>query len=147
LRNAYLIPPGQKGLATHYDTHDVFVLQIAGTKHWRLFEETVHLPLEGQRMRPRTEPQTDPTEFDLLAGDPLYLPRGFAHDAVAVDSMSLHLTVGVRPIIWAFVILTAVEAAIEQEPRFRESLPLGFAADTGIRRAAESNLPVLLDIL
>ena len=146
--NAYLTPPGEKGLATHYDTHDVFILQIAGTKHWRLFEETVHLPLEGQRMRPRTEPQTDPTaEFDLLAGDALHLPRGFAHDAAAVDSISLHLTVGVRPVTWAFVILTAVEAAIEQDPRFRESLPLGFAADMGIRRAVESNLPVLLDTL
>ena len=146
--NAYLTPPGEKGLATHYDTHDVFVLQITGAKHWRLFEETVRLPLEGRSTRARTESQTDPTtEFDLVAGDAIYLPRGFAHEAAAGDSLSLHLTVGVRPINWAFVILTAVEEVIEQDPRFRESLPPGFAADMGSLRAAESNLSVLLHIL
>ncbi len=28
--NAYLTPPGSQGFATHYDTHDVFVLQVDG---------------------------------------------------------------------------------------------------------------------
>ena len=34
--NAYLTPPEQPRFATHYDTHAVFVLQVAGRKHWRV---------------------------------------------------------------------------------------------------------------
>ena len=34
--NAYLTPPGSQGFAVHSDTHDVFVLQTAGTKQWEL---------------------------------------------------------------------------------------------------------------
>ncbi len=30
--NAYLTPPGSQGFAVHSDTHDVFVLQTAGTQ-------------------------------------------------------------------------------------------------------------------
>ena len=34
--NAYLTPCNSQGFNIHYDTHDVFVLQIEGSKHWRL---------------------------------------------------------------------------------------------------------------
>ena len=34
--NAYLTPAHEKGLKTHYDAHDVFVLQAEGSKHWRI---------------------------------------------------------------------------------------------------------------
>jgi ribosomal protein L16 Arg81 hydroxylase len=144
--NAYLTPPNEKGLATHYDTHDVFVLQIAGVKHWRLYEETIRLPLPGQDKDTSPPGQSDLiAEFDLLPGDAIYIPRGFAHDALSVESISLHLTVGVRPITWAFVMLSAIEAAIEQDPCFREALPIGFAADIAARQATETRLSALLD--
>src|SRR5438445_2220104 len=32
--NVYLTPPKARGLQTHYDTHDVFVLQTHGAKRW-----------------------------------------------------------------------------------------------------------------
>src|SRR5712691_9352745 len=32
--NAYITPPGSRGLAVHEDAHDVFVLQAFGWKHW-----------------------------------------------------------------------------------------------------------------
>src|SRR4029079_992330 len=32
--NAYLTPQNARGLNVHYDTHDVFVLQLEGMKHW-----------------------------------------------------------------------------------------------------------------
>jgi hypothetical protein len=28
----YLTPPGAQGFGTHYDNHDVFILQVAGSK-------------------------------------------------------------------------------------------------------------------
>ncbi|WP_167857733.1 cupin domain-containing protein [Mycobacterium sp. DL99] len=144
--NAYLTPPDEQGLDTHYDTHDVFVLQIAGVKHWRLFNEAVRLPLPGQEMRPVSATQSDLiAEVDLYPGDAIYIPRGFGHDAVSVGSTSLHLTVGVRPITWAFVLLAAMEEAIERDPQLRESLPVGFACGGEARVDAERRLAGLIE--
>ena len=47
--NMYLTPPQAQALKTHYDTHDVLVLQIHGKKRWRLFDRAVQLPLSHQR--------------------------------------------------------------------------------------------------
>src|SRR5262249_29249666 len=43
--NVYLTPPGAQGFSAHYDTHDVFILQTAGSKHWRLYPSPMKLPL------------------------------------------------------------------------------------------------------
>jgi ribosomal protein L16 Arg81 hydroxylase len=51
--------------------------------------------VEGERGTPRVEePAELLAEFDLRPGDAIYIPRGYVHDAVATDSTSLHLTVG-----------------------------------------------------
>jgi len=42
--NAYLTPGDSPGFTPHYDTHEVFVLQIAGTKRWRIYEPPLTLP-------------------------------------------------------------------------------------------------------
>ena len=34
--NVYLSPPNAQGFGTHFDSHDVFVLQVAGSKIWTL---------------------------------------------------------------------------------------------------------------
>ena len=38
--NSYVTPPSSRGFSAHYDVHDVFVLQLAGRKHW-----TIHAPV------------------------------------------------------------------------------------------------------
>ncbi|WP_193043662.1 cupin domain-containing protein [Mycolicibacterium baixiangningiae] len=145
--NAYLTPPGEQGLATHYDTHDVFALQICGSKRWRIYDQPVRHPLEGQTDCCSGEGRSEPTmEFDLTAGDVLYLPRGFAHDAAATDLTSLHLTIGVRPLTWAHTMLSAMESVIERNPRYRRSLPTGFASDTDIQHTAASTLAEMLEL-
>ena len=35
--NAYLSPASSRGLDLHFDYHDVFVVQLAGAKHWRVW--------------------------------------------------------------------------------------------------------------
>jgi bifunctional lysine-specific demethylase and histidyl-hydroxylase NO66 len=35
--NIYLTPRAARGLNSHYDTHDVFIMQIAGVKTWRIY--------------------------------------------------------------------------------------------------------------
>ena len=43
--NAYITPPGNRGFDPHHDTHDVFVLQIDGSKLWHVFAPAMVLPL------------------------------------------------------------------------------------------------------
>ena len=45
--NAYFTPPRAQGLAPHFDTHHVLVLQIAGTKQWRIYDAPLRLPEPG----------------------------------------------------------------------------------------------------
>lgn len=128
--NAYLTPRASQGFAHHYDVHDVFVLQVAGRKHWQ-----VHAPVFDGPLR--TQPWTDHREavarasrgaalIDtvLEAGDALYLPRGYIHGAQALDGVSAHLTVGVHSVT-RYAIVEALLAEAANESALRTSLPLG----------------------
>ena len=46
--NAYVTPPQNQGFSAHYDVHDVFVLQIAGEKRWRIHPPVLVSPLRDQ---------------------------------------------------------------------------------------------------
>lgn len=143
--NAYLTPAGAQGLTSHYDTHDVFVLQVWGSKHWRLYESTDVLPLHSQHYRrPADGPGAPVREFDLKAGDLMYMPRGTVHDATSNDEASLHITLGVLPVLWSTVLKDALDRAIESDPRYRGSLPPGFALDDELRGQAVDTLAGML---
>ncbi len=121
--NAYFTPRSAQGLAVHHDTHDVFVLQVAGKKHWRVYEPVVELPLQGQTYSKAKHGEPGPPVEDgvLEAGDTMYLPRGWLHDALTTDSESLHVTIGVKVYTW----LDAAKAALEEcgeEIGFRRSV-------------------------
>jgi len=146
--NAYLTPAHEKGLAPHYDTHDVFVMQVSGVKHWRVYAAPVFLPLKSQPYESKTmQPGKLLMEFDLDEGDLLYLPRGFAHDAVSGDSASLHLTVGVNSVTWASVLMAAIESATTADGCLRCSLPIGFANSKRARENISRQLNALLGAL
>ncbi len=95
--NVYCSPANTQGFQCHYDLHEVFVLQIEGTKHWRVFRPFTEAPVEGWTREGAEEAlQTEPyIDVVLRKGDVLYVPRGHWHYAVAEDSVSLHVTIGV----------------------------------------------------
>ena len=97
--NAYCTPPSAQGFAVHHDTHDVFVLQVSGHKHWRIYAPVVELPLKDQRWSSDRADGVGPPVHDitLRAGDTLYIPRGWPHEAAAAEDASLHITVGLHP--------------------------------------------------
>ncbi|MEA2704970.1 MAG: bifunctional lysine-specific demethylase and histidyl-hydroxylase [Actinomycetota bacterium] len=132
--NAYVTPPSARGLAVHYDTHDVFVLQITGSKGWAVHEPVFEDPLVSQPWSAgRGTPGPAVLEVTLRAGDALYVPRGFPHSARAQDGISGHLTIGVVTTTWADVLRAAV-AGIDDELGFRRALPPGWAgADVAAR--------------
>lgn len=126
--NVYLTPPGSQGAKIHYDTHDVFVLQVAGSKKWTIFGTPIELPLRNQDFDPSEHEAGDPTlEFELCAGDAAYVPRGCVHQARSADNVSLHITVGVLAYTWTDFLLECVAGACLRDPAFRKSLPPGFA--------------------
>ena len=104
--NAYLSPGiGAGGLGQHADTHDVIVLQIAGSKAW---------DVEG--LGPLV----------LEPGDVLYLPAGTSHHARAESGFSLHLTIGILCVTRRQVLRRIVDDLGDE---FDQPLPFGFPDD------------------
>jgi ribosomal protein L16 Arg81 hydroxylase len=97
--NAYRTPAASQGFDVHHDTHDVFVLQVSGHKRWRIYEPVLQLPLKRQRWSADDEQRVGAPLHDITlgAGDTLYMPRGWPHEATAADADSLHITVGLHP--------------------------------------------------
>ncbi len=136
--NAYVTPPQNRGFDAHYDVHDVFVLQIAGTKRWRLHRPVHPLPLRHQpwtehRAAVEAEAGTEPLMDVVLApGDCLYLPRGQLHSATALGGVSTHVTIGVHP--WtrysvAEQLVAEALSQLSQETPMRGALAVGADVD------------------
>jgi len=128
--NAYLTPAGNQGFATHYDTHDVFVLQVDGTKRWRIHPPVLPDPLERQAWGGRADEVTATAEgrpamdVVLAPGDALYLPRGWLHSAQALGERSLHITVGVRALT-RYALVEELLGLAAEDARLRATLPFG----------------------
>ncbi|MFF9149090.1 cupin domain-containing protein [Streptomyces sp. NPDC014861] len=132
--NAYVTPPQNRGFDAHYDVHDVFVLQITGTKRWIVHEPVHPAPLRDQPWTARRAAVAEAARGEayldtvLGPGDVLYLPRGWLHAAEALGTVSIHLTLGVHT--WtrhalARQLADAALALLREDVEMRGSLPLG----------------------
>lgn len=143
--NAYLTPAGAKGARHHYDTHDVFVLQVVGSKRWSIYGTPLELPLRAQEFDAAIHERGAPTmEFELTAGDAAYIPRGAVHDARSSDDVSLHITLGVLSYTWADLLLEFVADTSLNDPAFRKALPPGFGREDFDPKKAEKIFQELL---
>lgn len=132
--NAYVTPPQSRGFGSHYDVHDVFVLQVHGEKRWHIHEPVFPLPLRSQPgdrhadAIARAAAQAPLLDVVLRPGDCLYLPRGYLHSATALGGVSAHLTIGV-PAWTRFAVveqlLDELRARLADDEPLRGSLPLG----------------------
>jgi bifunctional lysine-specific demethylase and histidyl-hydroxylase NO66 len=135
--NAYMTPRRSQGLPVHHDTHDVFVLQVAGRKRWLVYDPVFQLPLKHQRYDAEMGAPGE-TVLDIVVepGNTLYLPRGWLHEALTSDEDSLHLTIGVNVVTWLDAFRAALER-LEDDVEFRRSLPAdGGGADDLLERLA-----------
>ncbi len=144
--NIYVTPGGAaQGLKTHYDTHDVFVLQIEGKKHWRIYDMPVERPFRGQEFTPEKYKPGDLTmEFVLHPGDMVYVPRGVMHDATSGEEDSCHITLGVLPTSWTDLLLEAIARVALEDSELRRTLPPGFAHQGFDRTAARGMFKELM---
>lgn len=122
--NAYFSPRSTQGFPIHYDVHDVFVLQLAGHKRWRIYRCWMDSPLQPSESPLTSEQAGRPVhDVKLSAGDLLYVPRGFPHEASTGGDLSLHLTLSMQPATWRDIFVEILDA----DARFRRNLPRGFA--------------------
>lgn len=143
--NIYMTPANAQGAKPHYDTHDVLVLQIAGSKRWRIFGTPVESPLPAQEYHAEQHPLGDLTqEFQLDPGDIAYVPRGLGHEAISTDTISLHVTTGILRYTWADLLLETISGAALRTPALRKALPAGFARSGFDRAQLQTKLQNLI---
>lgn len=139
--NVYLTPANSQGFAPHYDDIEAFVLQIEGAKLWKVYKPRSHqeqLARVSSGNFTQDEIGEPILEVKLEAGDMLYFPRGFIHQAETVeDKHSLHITVSMYQKtsyadLMEALVPAALQRAIDSDVRFREGVPLDMHRVMGI---------------
>ena len=131
---AYATPAGC-GTSLHFDANANFVIQIKGTKTWRLApNESVDFPTErftsgADEMPVALEFQChaplldvlpeDSLEFVMTPGCVLFVPRGYWHETTTEqESLSLNFTFS-QP-TWADVFTKSLQEVLLRSPEWRE---------------------------
>lgn len=152
--NIYCSYAGHQAFRSHFDTTDVFVLQISGTKIWNIYETRFPEPIDADgfqftsfddayHKRTKGKPKMRPT---LVPGHFLYLPKGQYHDACATDGPSLHITFATTQARGVDFLRTIINSLVEV-PEFRAALPDfddAQAHDTHVRKLADRLHEILL---
>lgn len=89
---SYAAPGG--GVGPHVDSYDVFLVQGAGRRLWRIAPARPFVMIPDAPLRLIGDFRAE-EEYLLEPGDMLYLPPGWGHDGVALDSCFTY-SVGAR---------------------------------------------------
>jgi hypothetical protein len=136
---------------THFDTHEVFALHVAGEKVWNIYEGRLDNPIANEAFKGLEQEYHDQhrgaiaAEVTLRPGDLLYIPRGQYHDALASSDGAIHLSFGLTHVIGIDVMTMLFEQAIA-DPLFRSNLPPPEAGPEQRRRWLEELGARLCDI-
>lgn len=129
--NMYLTPKNSQGFAPHYDDIEAFILQLEGTKQWRVYKPLKALPKYSSRNLKQEEIGEAYMDIVLKPGEMLYFPRGWIHQGITQDSDSLHITVSTyQDNSWGTLMEKALPLAIENmfknNRSLRQGLPIGY---------------------
>ncbi len=126
--NLYCSWDQHQAFPTHFDTHEVFALHVAGEKVWRIYEGRLDNPIASEAFQSLDDDFHNEhrgeivDEITLRPGDVLYIPRGQYHDALASSDGCIHLSFGVTHVIGHDVMTLMFERAMT-EPLFRRHIP------------------------
>ena len=126
--NVYISWQSHKAFRTHYDTHDVWAVQVEGEKTWNIWEGRAEWPIAHPVFKSQTQEHHDAARGKLREavlmkpGDLLYLPRGWYHDALAEAPASVHIAYGVHAPLGMDVMNILVERVL-YDAEFRKPLP------------------------
>ena len=118
----------QNAFHLHWDPQEVFILQLSGRKHWKIYAPTRPYPLKDESA---PEPTGQPVWEGLVEdGDMLYMPRGWWHVVHPVNEPSLHLNLGLETANGADFLGWWLPRLL-RHPELRQDLPLGGGASRG----------------
>ncbi|XP_060911722.1 ribosomal oxygenase 2 [Labrus mixtus] len=155
--NVYITPEDSQGLPAHYDDVEVFILQLEGQKHWRLYSPTVALATEySVESEDRIGSPTH--DITLKEGDLLYFPRGTIHQASTPAGVhhSTHLTLSTyQRMSWGDLLLDVLPSMLSESSRtdvsLREGMPqrilLGNSGSEDTCRRLAAHLRSLADVM
>ena len=121
--------------STHWDDHDVYILQVRGRKVWRLWGEVRREPLKRDVEPNQVAPSHPVWTGSLDEGDVLYIPRGWWHSAhVARENDgrgTIHLTLSPH-YFKGTELLGWLEAKVASRAALRRNMPL-YASEESLR--------------
>eukprot|EP00980_Cylindrotheca_fusiformis_P007567 scaffold1580_cov116-Cylindrotheca_fusiformis.AAC.2 len=144
--NCYLTPPDSQAVPPHADDRDVFVLQLVGSKEWKVYERVpIPYPYTHEQVGKDGLPIPPPVlngplciNTTLYPGDVLYMPRGFVHQAHSpADDLSFHITIALATHDWTFagIVSMETERILTQIVDYRQSiLPVSSTTPQTIQR-------------
>ncbi|WP_223265589.1 cupin domain-containing protein [Pseudomonas chlororaphis] len=123
LANGYLAFSGRGSFGPHWDTHDVMAIQLIGRKRWKVYKPTFHFPISGQTSKEHKADCPNEPVFDgvLEAGDLLYLPRGWWHDAVPIGE-TFHVAIGMYTATVLHYVAWLCQNSLLKHEELRQSL-------------------------
>lgn len=133
--NAYISRRGASGFDTHFDIHNIIVMQLHGEKVWDIFAPSPNVSKFACAAEQRAASQATLEELPvrrltLKKGDVLYLPRGYPHRASAQAASSIHLTFGLTTLSVAEVLQQLLDRALRQQAPLRsDAIPIGGAVE------------------
>ena len=83
------------GVGPHFDSYDVFLLQVQGRRRWRIGRQKDRSLLPDLPLKILAHFEAE-QEWVLEPGDMLYLPPAWAHDGVAVGDDCMTCSIGMR---------------------------------------------------
>lgn len=129
------------GFSPHWDSRDVFAVQVEGEKSWKVFRPHRVDPLYRDFHDREAEPGELWWEGTLSQGDVLFVPRGWWHEVRSIGTPSLHLTVGADPVT-GLDYLSWIIDRLRNFDVFRAELPKENISEG---RSAEDALRAVLD--
>jgi len=120
------------GVGPHVDSYDVFLLQAAGRRRWRISQQK-DLELQPDVPLRILQDFRAEEEYVLEPGDMLYLPPQVAHDGVAMDPDCMTISIGFRAPRRAELARGLLEAAADALP--------GMPATAGERLYRDASQP------
>jgi Cupin superfamily protein len=98
--NGYYSNNRQLGVNPHFDQHDVFALQIHGSKRWyyKVAPHVLSQPMRRQDIPAIDQARTGWDSVLLRQGDIFYCPRGMWHFTETEEEKSAHIALGLYPL-------------------------------------------------